>query len=79
MNMYPGVVTKKELHSLENLRGIPLLHNRKIHLSRIRIEWNKFYDTHKTSATKDELLKKATEIDDMFGHLFTPPVRPPRP
>jgi len=42
-------------------------------LSAIRREWNRFYEQH-PSATKEELLAKATEIDEKFGHLFAPPL-----
>jgi len=74
MNRYPGVATPEQLHSIENLRGIPKSLNNTLHLSEIRIAWNKFYRTHKT-ATLDELLDYATKLDDEFGHLFDPPIR----
>jgi len=62
------------MHSLENLRGIPKEINSEIHLSKIRKEWNKFYRQN-PNPTKQQLLDKATEIDDMFGTEFNPPVR----
>ena len=71
---YPGVVSSSEMHSLENLRGIPKKSNSRLHLSEIRKEWNKFYKNNQ-NATKQQLLDKATEIDGMFGSQFTPPVR----
>jgi len=71
---YPGVLTESELHSLENLRRIPKDTNAETHLSAIRREWNRFYDHHPT-ATKDEILEKATEIDNKYGHFFHPPIR----
>lgn len=70
---YPGVVSQDELHSIENLRGIPRDVNDTVHLSAIRKEWNRFYRTH-PAATQQELLDFATEIDKKFGHLFNPPV-----
>ena len=73
MTRYPGVITEAELHSLQNLRGIPKSINSDVHLSKIRKEWNDFYRTHPT-ATKEQLLEKATEIDLKFGTQFTPPV-----
>ena len=73
LTQYPGVITEAELHSLENLRGIPKAVNSKVHLSDIAKEWNEFYRTHQT-ATKAQLLQKATEIDLKFGTQFTPPV-----
>ncbi len=54
--------TKAEMHSLENLRGIPKALNSDLHLSKIRLEWNRFYEGNLNPA-KQELLNKATEID----------------
>ncbi|MBP1127130.1 MULTISPECIES: PAAR domain-containing protein [Pseudomonas] len=71
---YPGVVKNEELHSLENLRGIPKEQNSELHLSFIRKEWNKFY-RETPSATKQQLLDKATEIDNMIGSQFAPPIK----
>ena len=78
LTRYPKVVTRKEMHSMANLRGIPKDKNSDIHLSKIRREWNKFYKKFESQGkfpTKDELLQKATEIDDKYGHLFDPPIR----
>jgi hypothetical protein len=74
LTRFPGVVTTSEMHSLENLRGIPNHLNPQVHLSQIRKEWNRFYRATPTP-TKQQLLDKATEIDDQFGHLFVPPIR----
>ena len=74
MRRYPGLVTDSELHSVENLRGIPNNINADVHLSKIRKMWNEFYRKHPTT-TKEELLDQATKIDDMFGHLFNPKIR----
>lgn len=76
LTKFPGVVTKEEIHSLENLRGIPNDLNAQVHLSEIRIEWNQFYKQFResgTSPTKAQLLQKATEIDQKFGSKFKPP------
>ncbi len=75
LKKYPGVLTENELHSLENLRGIPTSANAKTHLREIRKEWNEFYRQHPEHATKEQLLDKATEIDDKYGRLFDPPIR----
>jgi len=74
---FTGVVTESEINSLENLRGIPKSINSEVHLSKIRLEWNKFYDDFPlgTKPTKQQLLEKAKEIDDKFGNLFDPPIR----
>ncbi|RLC20839.1 MAG: hypothetical protein DRI57_03870 [Deltaproteobacteria bacterium] len=72
LTRYPGIVTEEEMHSLENLRGIPHELNSDLHLSRIRKEWNRFYKENQR-VTKDQLLKKATEIDEKYTHLYKPP------
>ncbi|PAK26576.1 hypothetical protein CJD44_09275 [Streptomyces sp. alain-838] len=75
LKRYPGLFTADEMHSLENLRGIPKGDiNSRIHLSQIRVEWNKFYATH-SNPTKQEVLKQATLIDDMLGNWFNPRIR----
>jgi hypothetical protein len=71
LKRYPGAITEAELHSLENLRGIPKELNGQVHLSQIRREWDNFYRTH-ANATKQDLLNMAAEIDRKFGNLFTP-------
>ncbi|MGA2126145.1 MAG: hypothetical protein ABSG76_08330, partial [Xanthobacteraceae bacterium] len=71
LERHPGVVTWQELHSLENLRGIPNASKDDLHLSKLRIEWNRFYRM-KPNPTKEELLRYATELDMMYGHLFIP-------
>ncbi|WP_146056881.1 hypothetical protein [Chromobacterium alticapitis] len=75
LTRYPGVVTEAEMHSLENLRGIPKELNSDLHLSQIRREWNQFYRQN-PNPTKDQLLQKATEIDGRLGSQFNPPVGP---
>ncbi len=70
---YPNLVSDSELHSLENLRGIPKEKNSDLHLSKIRKEWNRFYKTNPTP-TKQQLLDKATSIDKQFGVEFNPPL-----
>jgi len=69
---YPGIISEEEIHSLENLRGIPNELNSDLHLGRIRKEWNRFYKTN-PKPTKEKLLEKATEIDLKYGKLFKPP------
>lgn len=77
LDKFPGIITEDELHSLENLRGIPKEINSELHLSIIRKEWNKFYrpfSRSKTKPTKEQLLQKAAEIDRKYGHHFNPPI-----
>jgi len=69
-------VSEAEIHSLENLRGVPLDINTEVHLSQIRTEWNRFYKPFLesgTAPTRAQLLQKATELDSMFGSRFLPP------
>ena len=75
---YPSAgVTQSEMHSLENLRGIPKgAINNRIHLSEIRKAWNQFYkpfDASNTQPTKQQLLDFATEVDKRWGKHFNPP------
>ncbi|WP_327584616.1 hypothetical protein OHA25_54115 [Nonomuraea sp. NBC_00507] len=71
LDRYPGLFTKSEIHSLENLRGSV---NSEVHLSMIRKLWNNFYDTN-SNPTRQQVLNYATKIDDMLGHWFAPRVR----
>ncbi len=74
---FPGVVTEAQIHSLENLRGIPKAINSELHLSQIRLEWNRFYEPFRasgTAPTSAQLLQKATEIDMKYGSRFAPPI-----
>ncbi|SFX68203.1 RHS repeat-associated core domain-containing protein [Thermoactinomyces sp. DSM 45891] len=74
MRRYPGKYTNDEMHSLDNLRGIPKEINSSLHLSTIRKEWNQFYKAN-PNATKGQLSDKARDVDDKYGHLFNPPIR----
>ena len=71
---YPGLVSNSEMHSLDNLRGIPKAINSDVHLSQIRKEWNRFYKLN-PNPTKQQLLDKATEVDNILGNLFNPKIR----
>ncbi|KAI3349178.1 hypothetical protein [Clostridium botulinum] len=69
-----GLFTPKEMHSLDNLRGIPKQINSDLHLSKIRKEWNRFYREF-PNPTKEQLLNKRLEIDNKYGDLFNPPIK----
>lgn len=73
LKRFPGIVTEEEIHSLENLRGIPKDLNNGLHLRTIRLEWNRFYKLT-PNPTKEQLLEKASEIDMKFGVQFNPPI-----
>ncbi|MBP2858497.1 hypothetical protein J8657_12880, partial [Dickeya oryzae] len=74
LKRYPGLFSTSEMHSLPNLRGIPKEINSDVHLSKIRMEWNRFYKAN-ASPSREDLLNKATEIDNMLGNLFNPSIR----
>ena len=72
---YPHLdITNAEMHSLQNLRGIPKGVNSELHLRTIRKVWNKWYKAN-PRPSKQDLLDFATTLDDKYGHLFVPPVR----
>jgi Pretoxin HINT domain/Domain of unknown function (DUF4280) len=76
LKKYPGVITKAEINALDNLRGIPKAINNDLHLSKIRIEWNKFYkrfDDAGIIPTKKQLEDYARAVDKKFSNLYDPP------
>ncbi|MET9545879.1 RHS repeat-associated core domain-containing protein [Streptomyces sp. NPDC006627] len=75
LKRYPNLFSADEIHSLENLRGIPKGDiNSKVHLSAIRIEWNKFYNEN-PNPTRQEVLDQVSRVDDKLGNWFNPRVR----
>jgi hypothetical protein len=79
LTRYPGVVTDSEMHSLQNLRGIPTGPvGTDLHQSKLRMAWDMFYQQMEAmgrAPTKTELLNQARRVDDMFGGQFVPPIR----
>ncbi|MCL2089614.1 MAG: hypothetical protein FWH11_00050 [Micrococcales bacterium] len=78
LKKYPGVVSESEIHSLDNLRGIPREVNREVHLQEVRRVWNSFYSRMEElgrAPTQQELLDQASVIDNNLGHYFLPPER----
>jgi len=75
LKLYPGRFTAEEINSLENLRGIPKDANSVLHLSEIRMEWNKFYRGN-PDATRAQIIQAAERIDRLFGNQFVPEVMP---
>lgn len=69
---YPDLFDADELHSLENLRGIPNADNSSVHLSEIRREWNRFYKGN-PNPTREQVLEHATTVDRRYGGSFRPP------
>ncbi|MDN0193722.1 RHS repeat-associated core domain-containing protein [Streptomyces sp. S.PNR 29] len=75
LKRYPGLFSADEIHSLENLRGIPKGDiNSRVHLSQIRVEWNRFYEAN-PNPTRQEVLDHVTRVDDMLGNWFSPRIR----
>ncbi|MGW0470268.1 RHS repeat-associated core domain-containing protein [Streptomyces coeruleorubidus] len=75
LKRYPGLFSADELHSLENLRGIPKGDiNSRVHLSQIRVEWNRFYEAN-PNPSRQEVLDHVTRVDDMLGNWFSPRIR----
>ncbi len=68
-----------QMHSIENLRGIPPEINNRVHLSEINKEWKNFYKANPPSSkpSLQKFLDKAEEIDNKYGYLFYPPIRLP--
>jgi hypothetical protein len=74
LKRYKGKITPSQMHSIENLRGIPKGQvNGRVHLSEIRKDWNQFYKAN-PNATQAQILKHATDVDLKFGTNFNPPV-----
>jgi hypothetical protein len=73
LKLYPNVVSTLEMHSLQNLRGIPNEINTEVHIKQIGREWEQFYRQNAT-VTQQKLLNKASEIDIKYGTRFNPPV-----
>jgi hypothetical protein len=44
---FPGLISPEEIHSIENLRGIPKDRESEIHQSILRVEWNDIYRERK--------------------------------
>ncbi|MEK0160815.1 pre-toxin TG domain-containing protein [Pseudoalteromonas piscicida] len=89
IDRYPHLaISLGEMHSIENLRGIPADINNTVHLSEItKSEWKSFYKKYPSDCSPtpaclpsiEDLFQKVEEIDDKWGHLFYPPVRfPPK-
>jgi hypothetical protein len=72
LKRYPGLFTEAEIHALNNLRGIPKGANPDLHLSQIRRAWNDFYRAN-PSATKQQIVDFAADLDTKFGSVFLPP------
>ena len=73
LKRYPGLFSEAEIHSLNNLRGIPKSIHPDLHLSKLRRAWNDFYRAH-PHPTKQEVLDFAARLDRQFGAIFEPPL-----
>lgn len=72
LKLYPGRFGKYELHSIENLRGVPRVLNSELHLRQIRGMWDAFYDEY-PNASRSQILEYAGRVDTEVGSLFVPP------
>lgn len=70
---YPSLVAEDEMHSLQNLRGIPKGLDNLLHKIVFRFEWDKFHASH-PQPTRQQVLDYVTYIDKQYGHLFNPPI-----
>ncbi|WP_181165771.1 hypothetical protein [Mesorhizobium sp. B2-4-12] len=70
---YPDLFAADEMHSLQNLRGIPKGLDSLLHKIVFRFEWDQFYEAH-PEATRRQVLDYVTYIDQKYGHLFNPPI-----
>jgi len=72
LHKYPGLFTPQEIHSLDNLRGIPMGRvNNKMHLSLIRKLWKHFYDRYPPGkATKEDFYRWRHRIDLQLRGFF---------
>lgn len=69
-------ITPAEMHSVENLRGIPRDRsgNPQIDVSGLRRDWNRFYRSN-PAPTRAKLLEQATRLDERYGTHLDPEVR----
>jgi hypothetical protein len=68
----PDLFSEMEIHSIQNLRGIPTGMERTLH-PMITKEWNTFFRANPASSlTRNKLLEEATRIDQTYGHFFNP-------
>ena len=81
LNKYPNLgISPYQMHSLENLRGIPNdvftpgNPSLKLHDYLTHYVWKPWYDLN-PNASLNQIFNKAKEIDDLYGHLFVPPIR----
>lgn len=77
-NLYPNLgILDGQMHSVENLRGIPntaTINGQRVHTIITNYRWDPWYNAH-PNATLQQIMDYAKEIDDEFGAYFVPPVR----
>lgn len=78
-NKYPNIgIALEQIESIENYRGIKadviLPNGRWLHDEITHHRWAPWYIAN-PNATLSDVLDYVRQIDDEFGHLFTPPIR----
>jgi len=73
-NVY-GLIDDTQLHSLENLRGIPAADNFHQEITNRWAAWYLPYDQSNTTPSLQAVLNEVKAIDDLYGHRFVPPIR----
>ncbi|MBZ9871885.1 hypothetical protein LB542_13585 [Mesorhizobium sp. BR1-1-9] len=70
---FPSLFAKDEMHSLQNLRGVPKELDGLLHKIIFRYEWDTFYASNR-EPIRQQVLDYMTYIDKKYGHLFSPPI-----
>lgn len=73
IHRFPNLnISLDQMHSLENLRGIPVYGT--LDHQTITNYWEAFFNAN-DNPSMQEIFEYVEFIDDEFGHLFIPPVR----
>ena len=73
LTLYPDLFTPEEIHSPENLRGIPKSISRYIHQSQLGKEFSKFRRKH-SNPSRQDLIDYASYTDWKYGEFYIPKI-----